>query len=128
MKENIKIFYINRKDHLCYSNEEEDEFYKCAMTDISGENYFDCAEDYYLGIKDFKCSKVEDCNIIEDENRCKECRENYCLNVKTGLCVFNYDIDEENQFYYKCKKTNEKGTKCEECEDDYTLDKTGICV
>ena len=98
------------------------------MTDISVENYFDCAEDYYLGIKDFKCSKVEDCNIIEEENRCKECRENYCLNVKIGLCVFNYEIDEENQFYYKCKKTNEKGTKYEEFEDDYTLDKTGICI
>ena len=93
-------FYLNRTDHLCYSNEEEDEFYKCAMTDDSGKNCFVCAEDYYLGLKDFKCSKVEDCDIIEDENRCKECRKNYCLDAKTGLCIFNYEMDEEKQYYY----------------------------
>ena len=121
-------FYLNRTDHLCYSNEEEDEFYKCAMTDDSGKNCFVCAEDYYLGLKDFKCSKVEDCDIIEDENRCKECRKNYCLDAKTGLCIFNYEMDEEKQYYYKCKKTNDKGTKCKVCEDDYTLDEDGVCV
>ena len=121
-------FYLNRKDHLCYSNQEKNDFYKCAMTDIPGEKCFVCKEDYYLGIKDFKCSKAEDCDITEDENRCAECRENYCLNVKTGLCVFNYEIDEENKFYYKCKKTNEEGTQCEICIEGYTLDKTGVCV
>ena len=121
-------YYLNRTDHKCYSNLEEDDFYKCAMTDIEGENCFVCVEDYYLGIKDFKCSKAEDCDITEDEERCLECRENYCLNVKTGLCVFNYEVDEDNEFYYKCLKTNKKGTECETCMEGYTLDKKGVCV
>ena len=121
-------FYLNRSNHLCYSNLEKNDFYKCAMTDVPGEHCFVCEEDYYLGIKDYKCSKADDCYITEDENRCLECRENYCLNKKTGLCVFNYDIDEDNKFYYKCKKTNDKGTKCEVCEEGYSLDKTGLCV
>ena len=120
-------FYLNRIDHLCYSNKEKDDFYKCVMTDISGEHCFACTEDYYLGIKDFKCSKAEDCDITEDENRCLECRENYCLNSKTGLCIFNHEIDENNKFYYKCKKTNDEGNKCAVCIGGYTLDKDGFC-
>ena len=96
------------------------------MTDIPGEKCFVCKEDYYLGIKDFKCSKAEDCDITEDENRCAECRENYCLNVKTGLCESNQN--KEVTKYYKCKKTNEEGTQCEICIEGYTLDKTGVCV
>ena len=120
-------YYLNRNNHLCYSNLEKNEFYKCAMTDVPGEHCFVCIEGYYLGIKDYKCSKAEDCDVTEDETRCKECREHYCLNAKTGLCVFNYELDEENKFYYKCKKTNKEGTKCETCIDGYTL-KSGLCV
>ena len=121
-------FYLNRKDHLCYTNLEKNDFYKCAMTDIDEEKCFVCVEDYYLGIKDFKCSKAEDCDITEDENRCLECRENYCLNVKSGLCVSKYEIDEDNKFYYKCKKTNAEGTECEICIEGFSLDSTGVCV
>ena len=121
-------FYLNRKDHLCYTNLEKNDFYKCAMSDIDGEKCFVCAEEYYLWIKDFKWSKEEHCDITEDEKRCLECRENYCLNVKSGLCVFNYEIDEDNKFYYKCKKTNSDGNKCEICIEGYSLDNTVVCV
>jgi len=121
-------YYLNRNDHKCYSNLQKDDFYKCAMTDVPGEYCFVCAEGYYLGIKDLKCSKAEDCYVTEDENRCAECRENYCLNVKTGLCKFNYELlEEEDKFYYKCKKTNKEGTACETCLDSYVLDKNGLC-
>ena len=121
-------YYLNRSDHLCYSNLKKNNFYKCAMTDFYGEYCFVCEEDYYLGIKDNKCSKAENCYITEDENRCQECRDNYCLNQKTGLCVFNQEKDEDNLFYYKCKQTNDKGTECEICEENYSLDKNGLCV
>ena len=97
-------------------------------TDVYGEHCFICEEDYYLGIKDYKCSKADNCYIIENEKRCLECRENFCLNQKTGLCFLNYEIDSDNLFYYKCKQTNDKGTQCEICEEGYSLDKTGLCV
>jgi len=122
-------YYLNRSNHLCYSNSEKNDFYKCALTDFFGEHCFVCEEGYYLGSKDYKCSRVEDCDITEDLMRCSECRENFCLNAKTGLCIFNYEITDENKkFYYKCKRTNEEGNKCQVCMEGYSLDETGICV
>ena len=79
-------------------------------------------------MKDNKCSRANDCDVTEDENRCMECRENYCLNVKTGLCVFNYEVTEEDKkYYFKCKRTNKDGNKCEICVDGYTLNENGLC-
>ena len=125
----IDNFYLNRSDHLCYSNLQKNNFYKCSLTDYGGENCFACEDDYYLGMKDNKCSRANDCDVTEDENRCLECRENYCLNVKTGLCVFNYEVTEEDKkYYFKCKRTNKDGNKCEICVDGYTLNEDGLCV
>ena len=46
-----------------------------------------------------------------------------------GKCINNYDIyDEEEIFYFRCKKTNKDGNGCEICEGNYTLNVNGLCI
>ena len=67
--------------------------------------------DYYIGYLDNKCTKVEGCMISENEDRCLLCDDIYCLNKKTGLCMDNQYIEDENyKFYYKCNITNDEGS------------------
>ena len=74
-------YYINITDHLCYLNKNEGIFYKCASTDVNSTACASCSEGYYLGNEDLLCSKVEGCELSENEDRCLECRESYCLDV-----------------------------------------------
>ena len=121
-------FYLNKYDNLCYSNEEENEFYKCIESDTNGTFCEKCLEGYYLGYKDNKCSKIKGCDISENENKCIECDEYYCLDAKTGKCMYNDEIEsEEKKFYYRCIKSNEEGEGCEKCVEGYELI-NGICV
>ena len=122
-------YYLNQTDHICYKNDIENEFYKCAITDSNAEFCVDCIEGYYLGEKDNKCSNIEGCVLLNDENKCIECGESYCLDVKEGKCYDNDVIEnEDKKFYYRCNKTNEDGTACEICSDNnYTLNENGIC-
>ena len=121
-------FYVNNSDYLCYSNTEQNEFYKCAFT--LGEVCDGCIEDYYLGSIDNKCSLIEGCDRSENENKCLECDSDiYCLDLKNNNCVNNeYIYKEEDKFYYKCNVTNEEGTKCALCIDDFRLNDQGLCV
>ena len=122
-------YYLNQEDNLCYSNKKEGKFYKCAKTDLKAEYCTECIDGYYLGEKDNKCSKIEGCILSENENKCLECDLYYCLDGKTGKCEYNDEIeDEEKKFYFRCNKTNEKGTACEICEEGYILNKNGLCV
>ena len=122
-------FYLNQTDHLCYSNKEKGKYYKCGKTDLDGEKCLACIDGYYLGDKDNKCSKVEGCILSENETKCLECDLYYCLDEKTGQCLRNDIIeDEEKKFYFRCNQTNSKGTKCEVCEDGYVLNEKGLCV
>jgi len=121
-------FYLNKKNNLCYNNQENNNFYKCAMTDDTGELCNECIKEYYLGDKDNKCSKIEGCLLSENENKCIECDEYYCLDINTGKCVINDEIiDEEKKFYFKCNKTNKAGNACEICNDGYILSEDGLC-
>ena len=123
-------FYLNKTDHLCYSNLEDGNFLKCAYTDSEGERCSSCIEGYYLGEEDYKCSSVDGCLVTENENRCAKCDSKlYCLNLKTGKCEINYEIEKEEQkFYYMCNETNEEGTGCQQCLDGYILSERGLCV
>ena len=123
-------FYINQINHLCYSNKEKNDFYKCIMTDLSGEYCINCEDNYFCGYTDHKCSKVFGCEISENEEKCLKCDENnYCLNAKTGKCERNDIIkDEEQKLYYRCIKTNEEGNACEICLDGFELSEKGFCV
>ena len=96
-----KDFYINKTDHLCYSNEEFGPFYKCEQTDISGNECAWCKEGYYYSYNNHICSKFEGCKLLKDENTCIECEEYYCLDVKNGSCVDNnLNIDPDNLFLF----------------------------
>ena len=120
-------FYLNRSDHLCYSNEEKNEFYKCAILSESGY-CVECADEYYTD-GDNKCTKIEGCQKSENENKCLECNEYYCLDLKTGKCEYNYYIEDENKLiYYRCNRTNKEGTGCEECIESFYPNENGICV
>ena len=122
-------FYLNQTDQLCYINTEPGPFYRCGVTDLYGEYCIICSKGYYMGEKDNKCSKVEGCVLSEKEDKCLECEEDYCLDVKTGKCEYNdYIENEEKMFYYKCNKTNIEGTRCEICVEDYRLNENGLCV
>ena len=122
-------YYINLTDTLCYKNNstDGDPFYKCIMTDINATHCLTCMGGYHLGSKDYKCTKIEGCELSENENKCLECNEEYCLDVKKGTCEYNDEIDDEGKkFYHKCNITNEEGTACEICLDGYEL-KDGLC-
>ena len=121
-------FYLNETDKLCYSNK-EGELYKCAKTDSKGDKCVECINGYNLGDIDKKCSTLEGCALSENENKCLECDLYYCLDAKTGQCVDNDVIeDDEKKFYFRCNKTDKEGNMCEICDSGYTLDKNGLCV
>ena len=121
-------FYFNITDKLCYPNNITGAFYKCATTDFNGEYCNSCIDGYFIGYKDHKCSLDDACDMSENENKCLECKFNYCLNNKTGKCIINNKIiSDDKKFYYKCLKTNEDETSCDICEKDYTL-KNGLCI
>jgi hypothetical protein len=45
-----------------------------------------------------------------------------------GNCTDNYYvINEEMKFYFRCKKLNDDGTKCDMCENDLNVTSKGIC-
>ena len=122
-------FYLNQTDFLCYSNEEFGDFYKCQKTDENATICETCIEDYYLGHKDNKCTDMFGCELSENHNRCLECNYLFCLNQKTGKCEDNEEINkEEEKIYFRCQKTNEEATECEECVKNFTLNEKGLCI
>ena len=125
--------YLNLTDNLCYSN--EDKYYKCAKVnrtedDPDIEKCLYCIDDYYLGRIDNKCSRIDGCDISENENKCIKCDEySYCLNMKTNKCIPNDEIiSEDKKYYFRCNRTNIDGTACEICLEDFVLDENGLCV
>ena len=119
-------YYLNQTDNLCYSNNINNKFYKCAMTDANGLNCIFCIQNYFLSNM---CTKVKGCDYAEEEDRCLECNSHYCLDLKTGLCEHN-DINnwKNKTFYFQCKKTNINGTECEECLEGLFLHENGTCI
>ena len=121
-------FYLNKKDNLCYNNQEKNEFYKCAISDNYDMYCSECIDDYYRGSIDYKCTKVEHCSIIENDERCLVCDDTYCLDSKNGSCIDNDIInDPETLFYFRCNKTNKDSTACEVCLEGSQL-KNGLCI
>ena len=122
-------YYINFTDYLCYDNTKEGPFYKCSFTDDLGEICDYCEDGYFIGSEDKKCSKIDNCKKSENENKCLECDEHYCLDLKKQMCISNnYLVDENNKIYLNCNITNKEGTKCEQCLDGYEVGKEGYCI
>ena len=122
-------FYNNQTDHLCYENKEKNNFYKCSLSDITGKYCIGCEDEYFIGNKDHKCSKIDGCDVSENAEKCVECDERFCLNLKTGVCKYNEKVlSEDEKFYFRCNKTNKEGNKCEICIDEYELSEDGLCM
>ena len=122
-------FYLNRSDSLCYSNENFNNFYKCAYTDIFGKICNSCINGYFYSSNNHICSNIEGCEILKDKNTCIQCEEGYCLDSKNGKCIINFDIIDKNKiFYFGCNKTNDEGNGCEICIDTLVLNDNGLCV
>ena len=122
-------YYLYENDSLCYDNTKEEKFIKCANVDYLKEKCNRCIEGYYLGINDNKCCKVEKCKIVENEDKCLECDEYFCLDVKNQRCVDNDYLNEGNdKIHISCNRTNEEGTACEECINGYEIGVDGYCV
>ena len=117
------------EDNLCYSNLENNNFYKCLASDDEGEKCIECIDGYFLGSEDKKCSKIFGCKKSKDENSCLECEDKYCFDISKNICIPNdyvYDINEK--FYFKCNKTNDKGNECILCENDDLILENGLCI
>ena len=120
-------FYLSIPDTLCHSNKEEGPFYKCQISTYNGEKCQSCVGEYYIGRDDSKCNLIQGCLRSENENKCLECDNYYCLD-KEGNCVDNYYITEEDKlFYYNCKILNNEGNRCAECEQGLNVNDLGIC-
>ena len=51
------------------------------------------------------------------------------MDVKNQRCIDNDILEDENiKFYFACKRTNEKGTSCEECIEGYKINEEGYCI
>ena len=121
-------FYLDQIENLCYSNKLKGKFYKCALTDKNGEYCVKCVKNYFLSYINNLCVTTDGCNIALDDNTCLECNEYHFLDVKAGKCEINEFIEKENQkIYYRCNKTNEEGTACEICKDEFLVNKDGLC-
>ena len=122
-------YYLSTNDYLCYDNNEHGPFYKCTKTDYTGQYCSNCEKDYYFGSIDNSCSSIDYCALSENGNKCLICNDGYCLDVKKQTCESNfYLFENENQFiYYNCNRTNEEGTKCEECINDEYIIVDGFC-
>ena len=122
-------YYFNYNISLCLDNSQEGPLYKCAYSDDYGEVCDVCIDGYFLGIEDKKCSLIEDCRRSENEYKCLECDEYYCLDKYRQQCIGNDYLEDENiLFYYACKETNEDGTACEKCIEGYEVSEKGYCI
>ena len=122
-------FYLKKSDNSCIKNTEYGPFYKCSESDSEGDYCIDCIEPYFLGIDDNLCSLVEACAKIENEFRCKECIEFYCLDANKGICIENDLVENEAyKIYYACNYTNKEGNACEKCLNGYEVGEEGYCI
>ena len=122
-------YYLSIPDRMCYNNTNKDNLlYKCAIS-FDNIECSKCIDNYYGGTKDLKCSKMSHCAISENENKCIECDEYFCLDVKKHTCEYNDESPEfeEQKIYFHCNKTNEEATECEIC-NNYSELINGICV
>ena len=123
-------YYLYGPNKLCYNNSEEGSLYRCERSNENGTLCDVCQGGYYLGLEDYMCTKIEGCLISENENKCTKCDDYYCFDINKGTCIYN-DCPpeaEKEKIYYACNKTNEEGTECALCRDEFFDIENGICV
>jgi hypothetical protein len=123
------IFYNRYNDSSCLDNTQEGPFYKCMYSDSEGAFCEVCIDGYYLGSEDKKCILIENCKISENENKCLECDEFYCLDVKRQKCIDNDMLENfDIKIYFSCNRTNDQGNACEQCIEGYEVNEEGYCI
>lgn len=136
-------YYMDFTDGKCKSYEDED-FKNCRKA-ING-NCYECIASYFLG-EDQKCSSTKNCiesykgTCIKCSNnmhlgldnictyiehciysspffgKCIECEDNYYYDMRSETCIIAKDI------FKNCKNGN-KELYCQECKDDFYLNRT----
>lgn len=124
-----KGYYLNQTDYLCYSNVKDNLYNKCGIVNQRGE-CVECENNYFLNVIDLKCSKIENCAISNNAEECIKCDDYYCLDFKEQKCVDNYASPEnkDEEKYYACNITNDEGTECIECANEYFELENGKCI
>ena len=85
-------------------------------------------EGYYL-TEENKCTKVEFCKIVKNENECEECEDFYCFDMKNQRCIDNDYLSENNdKIHISCKRTNEERTAFAQCINGYEVNEEGFFV
>jgi hypothetical protein len=88
-----------------------------------------CIDGYYLGSEDKKCILIENCKISENENKCLQCDDFYCLDVKRQKCIENDFLENTDiKIYFSCNRTNDQGNACEQCIEGYEVNEEGYCI
>ena len=122
-------YYLRNNDSLCFSNKEKGPFYKCSESSWDGQDCIECEEPYFLGAYDYLCNLADNCAITENEYRCKNCLDYYCLDDSKGICIENDKIENEtNKIYFACNKTNKEGNACIDCLFGFEVGEKGLCV
>ena len=122
-------YYLNPNNSLCIDNTKDEAFYKCEKSDMNNEYCAECVEGYFLGSEDKRCTLVKNCKVSKNENKCIECDEYFCLDVKNGICIENdFLFDKNIKFYFACNRTDENGKSCAECIEGYEMSEDGYCV
>lgn len=133
-------FYLDYKDGMCKSNQEDNEFKFCKI--IKEYTCKECVENYQLGLdnkcsttkncvesingvctlcnrnyylgSDHKCTKVEHCSLSNYNYECVECEDKYYFNATSNKCL----VGEGN--LANCKEAS-LSSHCELCKDDFYL-------
>lgn len=51
-------YYLNQSDYFCYNNIEDNNFYKCILTNTNGDTCIVCAQGYNYNSESHKCIKI----------------------------------------------------------------------
>ena len=144
----VNGYYYDRKENECKIKDKN--FQYCRET-IDGINCDKCDDGYYFS-EDGKCTYINFCSNVNEDNKCEKCISNYYLSSlysvctitdhcligdsDTGLCLScqeNYYLDykdgkckssiEDNEFKY-CRKAN---GECIDCIFDYYIGEDFKC-
>ena len=87
---------------------------------VSGNKCLFCGKGYYASDDETRCIKkeIEDHCSSFNSGECMSCEKGYALKGNTNECV-----EFEN-----CRRTDEEGSKCKECDTFYQPNDKGECA
>ena len=148
-------FYLdksNTTNHLCISNNEQNDFWKCAISN-NGLICDECLEPYFLSKVNKRCVVSNYCEVGEKGiGKCYKCLPAYTLTedkfscVKSSNCLSGYGYNDKckickdgfynnliNGYCYSNQEDNDQkycltfSEQCESCIDNYYLGEDKKC-